>query len=117
MGYPEKALDFYRNIYPVTLEGTWAQAHELWGENRYEKNARVRIARRGLCVRDAASGIGFANVMLREFFGFAPKFMDDQPLDKPEMVRSINGKMHHVRYQNKLFTIISDENGLSMIEE
>lgn len=117
MGYPEKAMDFYRAVYPVTLEGTWAQAHELWGENKYEHNARVRIARRGLCVRDAASGIAFANVMLREFFGFAPEFMDDQPLDNPEMVRSIQGKMHHVRYEGKLYTIISDENGLQLIEE
>ncbi len=117
MGYPEKAMDFYRAVYPVTMEGTWAQAHELWGDNKYEKNARVRIARRGLCVRDAASGIGFANVMLREFFGFAPKFMDDQPLDKPGLVRSIQGKMHHVRYQDKLYTIVSNENGLELIEE
>lgn len=117
MGYPEKAMDFYRAVYPVTLEGTWAQAHELWGENKYDHNARVRIARRGLCVRDAASGIAFANVMLREFFGFAPKFMDDQPLDNPEMVRSIQGKMHHVRYQDKLYTIVSDQDGLELIEE
>ncbi|MFC2126678.1 hypothetical protein ACFLU5_17970, partial [Bacteroidota bacterium] len=117
MGYPEKAMNFYRSIYPVTLEGTWAQAHELWGKNKYNKNARVRIARRGLCVRDAASGIGFANIMLREFFGFAPKFMDDQPLDRPEMARSIRGKMYHVRYRDKFFTISSDANGLTMIEE
>lgn len=117
MGYPKKAMDYYRDIYPVTLEGTWAQAHELWGENKYNKKARVRIARRGLCVRDAASGIGFANVMLREFFGFAPKFMDDQPLDKPNMVRDIQGKMHHVNYQGKLYTIISNDQGLELIEE
>jgi hypothetical protein len=117
MGYPEKAMDFYRAVYPVTLEGTWAQAHELWGENKYEKTARVRIARRGLCVRDAASGIAYANIMLREFFGFAPGFMDDQPLDKPNMTRSIQGEMNHIRYKGKLYTIMSDENGLRMIEE
>ncbi|HYW96861.1 MAG TPA: hypothetical protein VE870_14800, partial [Bacteroidales bacterium] len=28
MGYPQKALDFYHAIEPVTNEGTWAQAHE-----------------------------------------------------------------------------------------
>ncbi len=117
MGYPEKAMDFYRNIYPVTLEGNWAQAHELWGDDKENKNARVRIAERGWHIRDAASGIGFANVMLREFFGFMPKFMDDHPLDKPDMVRSIQGKMHHVPYQGSWFTITSDENGLSMEEE
>ncbi|MFY0628477.1 MAG: hypothetical protein JXR07_19425 [Reichenbachiella sp.] len=117
MGYPEKAMDFYRAIYPVTLEGTWAQSHELWGENKYDKNARVRIARRGLSVRDAASGIGYANVMLREFFGFAPKFMDDSPLDKPQIVRSIKGKMHHINYKGDLYTIVSNENGLELIKE
>jgi len=117
MGYPEKAMQFYRDIYPVTLEGNWAQAHELWGENRENKNARVRIAERGWHVRDAASGIGFANVMLREFFGFMPRFMDSDPLDQPEMVRSIQGKMHHVFFRGKYYTIISDENGLQMQEE
>ena len=35
----------------------------------------------------------------------------------PELVRSIQGKMHHVRYQNKLYTIVSNENGLELIEE
>ncbi|MGD9328643.1 MAG: hypothetical protein PVH48_06710, partial [Cyclobacteriaceae bacterium] len=117
MGYPEKAMDFYRAIYPVTLEGTWAQSHELWGDNKYNKNARVRIARRGLSVRDAASGIGYANLMLREFFGFAPKFMNDSPLDKPQMARSIQGKMHHINYQGNYYTIVSDENGLQLIKE
>lgn len=117
MGYPEKAMDFYRNIYPVTLEGNWAQAHELWGDNKDNKGSRVRIAERGWHVRDAASGIGFANVMLREFFGFMPKFMDDNPLDQPEMARSIRGKMHHVAYKGKYYTIISNEDGLSMKEE
>ena len=114
MGYPEKALDFYRNIYPVTLEGNWAQAHELWGENKENKNAQVRIAERGWHIRDAASGIGMANVMLREFFGFMPKFMEDNPLDKPDMVRSLKGKMHNVRYQGSLYNITSDTDGLSM---
>ena len=117
MGYPEKAIEFYRNIYPVTLEGNWAQAHELWGEDKENKNARVRIAERGWHVRDAASGIGFANVMLREFFGFAPGFMEDSPLDRPDMPRSIHGQMRHVRYQGKLYTITSAENGLTIEEE
>jgi len=117
MGYPEKAMDFYRAIYPVTLEGNWAQAHELWGENKENKYARVRGAERGWHIRDAASGIGFANVMLREFFGFMPRFMEGNPLDKPEMARSIRGKMYHVRYQDKYYTITSDNEGLSMVEE
>ena len=117
MGYPEKAMDFYRDIYPVTLEGNWAQAHELWGENKEDKNASVRIAERGWHVRDAASGIGFANVMLREFFGFMPGFMEDDPLDQPEMVRSIQGKMYHVLYQGEYYTITSNDEGLKMEKE
>ncbi len=117
MGYPEKAIDFYRNIYPATLEGNWAQAHELWGENEKRKNARIRIAERGWHVRDAASGIGFANVMLREFFGFMPKFMDEDILDRPDMPRSIHGKIYNIRYQGNFYTITSDENGLKMKQE
>ena len=55
--------------------------------------------------------------MLREFFGFMPRFMEDNPLDKAGMARSIQGKMHHVVYQGKYYTITSNNDGLSMVEE
>ncbi len=117
MGFTSRAEKFYRDIYPVTLEGNWAQAHELWGEDKENKNARVRIAERGYHVRDAASGIGFANIMLREFFGFQPRFMENEVLYKPEMARRIKGTMYHIRHQDKLYSIVSDENGLEIKEE
>jgi len=44
MGYPQNALEFYKAIEPVTYEGCWSQAHELWGDNKLKKSARVRIA-------------------------------------------------------------------------
>ena len=37
MGFPQQALDFYHAVEPVTYEGIWAQAHELWGENKTNK--------------------------------------------------------------------------------
>ena len=81
MGYPQKALDFYHAIEPVTYEGSWAQAHELWGENRENANSRVRIAERGWHARDASAGTAIAQVMLKCFFGFNPGFNGD-PLKK-----------------------------------
>jgi len=46
MGYPQKALDFYWAIEPVTYEGIWSQSHELWGDEKKTKKAKVRIAER-----------------------------------------------------------------------
>src|SRR5690606_25829636 len=43
MGYGQKALEFYRAIEPVTYEGSWAQAHELWGDDKENAKAKVRI--------------------------------------------------------------------------
>ena len=40
LGYSNDALEFYKAIEPVTYEGCWAQAHELWGDHKYEKDAR-----------------------------------------------------------------------------
>jgi hypothetical protein len=68
MGYADRALDFYRAIEPVTREGSWSQAHELWGDNKENAKAKVRIAERGWHARDAMAGIGMSQVMLKFFF-------------------------------------------------
>jgi hypothetical protein len=115
MGYPGKALDFYHAIEPVTYEGCWAQAHELWGEHKLEKNSRVRIAQRGWHNRESSGGIALSQVMLKNFFGFYPRvegppLMDTGPLD-------FNGKLHHVRYGGHYYTLTSKQGKIRMKKE
>lgn len=103
MGYPQRALDFYRAIEPVTYEGTWAQAHELWGENKENAKAKVRIAERGWHARDAMAGIGMSQVMLKCFFGFNPG-VDEDPL-KDSGTIDFEGTLHHVLYDGNYYSI------------
>ena len=67
MGFPQQALDFYHAVEPVTYEGIWAQAHELWGENKTNKKALVRIPERDWCNRESSSGVAFAQTCSRTF--------------------------------------------------
>jgi hypothetical protein len=115
LGFPEKALDFYHNIRPVTNEGIWAQAHEIWGENKWEKNGKVRIAKRGWHNRESSSGIAMSQVMMKNFFGFYPS-VDGQPL-KPNKDWVFEGKLYHVKYQEKYYTLDSTGEEVKMIEE
>lgn len=115
LGYPEKALDFYHAIEPVTNEGIWAQAHEIWGENKWEKNGKVRIAKRGWHNRESSAGIGMSQVMLKNFFGFYPS-VDGNPI-KPNGDWNFKGKLHHVKYNGKYYTLDASDGQTKMIEE
>jgi hypothetical protein len=115
MGYPEKALDFYRAIEPVTYEGIWAQAHELWGENKYEKNARVRIAQRGWHNRESSGGIAISQVLLKNFFGFYPG-LQGEVLQEP-VPPSFNGTLYHVLYGGEYYTLEAREGKVKMKKE
>ncbi|MEZ4946436.1 MAG: hypothetical protein R2804_12950 [Cyclobacteriaceae bacterium] len=115
LGYPEKALDFYHAIEPVTHEGIWAQAHEIWGDNKWEKNGKVRIAKRGWHNRESSAGIGMSQVMVKNFFGFYPS-VDGNPI-KPNGDWNFNGKLHHVKYNGKYYTLEATNGKTVMIEE
>lgn len=114
MGYAQHALDFYRDIAPVTLEGSWAQAHELWGDNKENANAKVRIAERGWHARDAMAGIGMSQVMLKCFFGFNPDVAGN-PMQLSSQI-DLDGTLHHVLYAGKYYSI-KRENGEIHFEE
>jgi hypothetical protein len=103
MGYPEKAFAFYQAIEPVTREGAWAQAHELWGADKENANAKVRIAERGWHARDAMAGIGMSQVMLKCFFGFDPD-VSGNVIKAPNGI-ALEGTLHHVLYGGKYYTI------------
>lgn len=115
LGYPQKALDFYRAIEPVTNEGTWSQSHELWGENKNNKKAQVRIAERGWHARDAICGVSYAQVMLKDFFGFNPDINGNVFKVNPDW--QFNGKMYHVFYGGEYYTIEYKEGKPVMIKE
>jgi hypothetical protein len=112
LGFPNRALDFYHNISPVTKEGIWAQAHELWGENKNKKNARVRIAQRGWHNRESSAGIGMSQVMLKNFFGFYPD-VEGNPItskDKPDFT----GTLYNVKFGDSYYTLESKSGQVEM---
>ncbi|MCE7864341.1 MAG: hypothetical protein DYG99_12445 [Bacteroidetes bacterium CHB5] len=115
LGYPQKALDFYHAIEPVTNEGIWAQAHELWGDDKLSKNAKVRIAKRGWHNRESSAGIAMSQVMLKDFFGFYPSV--DGTVLKQNDGWHFKGKLHHVKYQGKYYTLDATEGVTKMIDE
>lgn len=115
LGFPDKALDFYHNIRPVTDEGIWAQAHEIWGENQWEKNGKVRIAKRGWHNRESSAGIAMSQVMLKNFFGFYPS-VDGQVL-QPNKDWTFDGKLYHVKYKGEYYTLDSTGDEVKMIKE
>lgn len=115
MGFPQKALDFYHAIEPVTYEGIWAQAHELWGENKTTKHARVRIAERGWHNRESSGGISLSQVVLKDFFGFYPQIGGEALQNHGPF--NLSGKLYHVLYNNAYHTILLDNGKPRMIRE
>lgn len=115
LGYPDKALNFYHTIEPVTHEGIWAQAHELWGDLKWEKDAKVRIAKRGWHNRESSAGIAMSQVMLKNFFGFYPT-VEGVAL-KQNKNWNFKGKLYHVKYQGKYYTLDATQGETVMTEE
>jgi hypothetical protein len=115
MGYPGRALDFYHAIEPVTYEGCWAQSHELWGEHKYEKNARVRIAQRGWGNRESSGGISLSQVVLKDFFGFYPGITGDPITGAPPP--EFSGKLYHVLYGGTYYTLMAKDGKIKMKRE
>ena len=115
LGFPEKALDFYHAIEPVTHEGCWAQAHELWGEQKREKSARVRIAQRGWHNRESSGGISISQVMLKDIFGFYPG-VEGAAVTSPGGI-NFSGKLYHVRYGDAYYTLVNNNGRVEMVRE
>lgn len=115
MGYVKEAFDFYKRIAPITNEGNWAQAHELWGDNKLNKDARVRIPSRGWTCRDAEAGIEFSLNVIKDFFGFFPEINGDV-IHKHDPL-PFTGTLHHVWYDNKYYTLVYNNGETKMTEE
>lgn len=115
LGYSQKALDFYRSVLPVTVEGNWSQSHELWGDNKFNKKARVRIDERGWNCRDAVAGIDFSQVVLKCFMGFDPAI--GGKVLKPTQKINFSGTLYHVLYGGRYYTISYKNNKAVMKAE
>ncbi|MGV3510090.1 MAG: hypothetical protein ACO1N7_12435 [Sphingobacteriaceae bacterium] len=115
MGYSDKALNFYKSVLPVTYEGCWSQSHELWGDDKFTTNARVRIPERGWHCREAAAGIDFSQVVLKCFMGFNPEINGKtiQPTEKIDFA----GTLHHVLYGGKYYSVTYNNGKTTMVDE
>ena len=117
LGYPQEAIDFYRRLEPVTHEGGWAQAHELWGPNQREKNAPVRIASRGWNNRDSSAGIAITDMLIRSLFGYRPNFDDKAGIRDQNVGSDFRGTLHHVRFGDAYFRVTYDGTKLKQERE
>ena len=114
-GYWEKAVNYFRSCEEVTKEGNFSQARELYGTDKENFNAEVRIADRDLVNRECSGGVAFANTVLQYFFGINPDIENDSKLlFRPEENRFFKGVLHNLHYRNKYYKVISDKNGLSL---
>ena len=116
-GQFDKALAFLHRTEGATHEGAYSQAHELYGPNKREYDAPVRIAERDSVCREASCGGSFANAVITSFFGYRPEFEGDKLLLSPETPRGFTGQLHHVRHEDKFYTIRSTSEGLTIHDE
>jgi hypothetical protein len=104
LGYKQQAFAFYDRVAPVTNEGCWAQAHELWDSNKFNKMGNVRIASRGWTSREAVDGIAFSQIMLKDFMGFYPDAFG-RAINVPAQKIPFTGTLYNVKYNGKYYNI------------
>lgn len=112
MGYTQKAFRFYQATAAVTYESCWSQAHELWGPNKFNKKARVRIPERGWTSRDAMAGIQMSQDVMKDFFGFYPQIDGKPVITNTKQPIKFKGKLYNVSYGGKLYDLSCD-NGVN----
>jgi hypothetical protein len=112
LGYVDSALRIYHQVEPVTYEGCWAQAHELWGDDKYNKHAKVRIPERGWNNRESSAGIEFSQVLLKNFLGFYPQIGGEHFIDRSKQL-PLNCNLYNVYYDGKYHTIKLNNGTLS----
>jgi hypothetical protein len=111
----DQALDFLHRCAAVTYEGPFGQSRELMGKTA---DAPVRIAERGgrglpSQTFNASNGGGFAEAIIRGFFGYQPDFL------KPTLVptpggRGFQGQLLNVRHGGRLYNLTSNPQGLQV---
>ena len=111
----DKALNFLHRCDSTTYEGPFSQSRELMNKTFY---APVKINERGngglpTQTYNASNGGGFAESIIREFFGFQPDFLNNQ-LIPDKQPRSFDGKLLNIQQDKKEYDIISTGEGLQI---
>lgn len=113
LGYKQQAFAFYDRTAPVTDEGCWAQAHELWDSNKRNKAGNVRIATRGWDSREAMDGIAFTQIMLKDFMGFYPDVFG-KAINVPKQKIPFTGILYNVKYNGRNYNISCNKGDVKM---
>lgn len=112
LGTWRPAIDFLRSTQAALNEGVYGQAHEYYGKNRAQRNAPVRIAMRGACMRESIGGGAFAEMMIGTLFGFQPRANEPLQLYQADVDRGFEGQLLNVRHDGRLLDITSSTDGL-----
>lgn len=116
LGAWNEAIDFLRRTQDVLDEGVYGQAREFYGPNRLERDAPVRIALRGACMRECVGGGAFGEVILESLFGFNPTFGKPLELFDPGVDRGFVGTLYSINFRDELIDIASGGAGVRVLE-
>jgi hypothetical protein len=115
LGRHDVALDLLRRIYPVTLEGSWAQSREFFQDPK-SPHAPVRIAERGANCRDAVAGAVISKAVISGIFAYQPAYSSADgllPLAKQDALIGFTGTLYNVVYRGVNFDISCNNGALS----
>lgn len=111
LGHWRDAVDFLRRCEPTTHEGPYGQSHELLTRRR---DSPVRKAARGGQMYNCTAGTAFAEILIRNFFGFRPNWSGQAELFDPQRPRGFLGRLSGIRCAGKLLAITSTAGGVRM---
>jgi hypothetical protein len=113
LGDWKDGVKFLADTDAVLYEGVYGQSREYYGENRAERDAPIRIAMRGACMRESVGGGAFAEVIIGTLFGFRPQEGKDLALYEPSIDRGFTGQLFNVKSGDRLLDITSNASGVS----
>jgi hypothetical protein len=113
LGDWKDGVKFFADTQGVLYEGIYGQSREYYGDNRASRDAPVRIAMRGACMRESVGGGAFAEVIIGTLFGFRPQEGKELTLYESETDRGFEGQLLNVRYNDRLLDITSNSDGVS----
>jgi hypothetical protein len=114
LGAWRPAVEFLDSTQAVLYEGVYGQSREFYGERRAERDAPVRIAMRGACMRESVGGGAFAEMIIATLFGFSPTAGEPLELFAPDTPRGFAGELRNVRHGGRLVDIVSSDTGVTV---
>lgn len=112
LGHWTDAVAFLRHTQAAIYEGVYAQARELFGLDKLDRRASVRIAQRRGCMRECCGGGAFAETTITTLFGFRPRVSGEPEIFEPTVSRGFEGELRHLRHGKEMYTIRSGNSGL-----